>query len=84
MSQWILAALALLAASQATFASYRCLRAERGLRTAKGLLGDALAAEQSAVRCREVGAFDDGQRDAILAFLGRRDPRDPGQEETRG
>lgn len=39
------------------------------LAKARSLLGDALAAEQSAVSCREVGAFDQAQRDEILLFL---------------
>lgn len=38
------------------------------LGAARAMLATALAAEVSAVRCGEVGAFDQAQRDEILAF----------------
>lgn len=44
-------------------------RAEVRLARARDLLGSALAAELSAVKSGEIGAFDRAQRIEILAFI---------------
>jgi hypothetical protein len=71
VSGWLIAALVLSFAGCALGAlgAYRSYHAERKLVRARALLSNALAAEQSAYRCREVGAFDRAQRDEIRAFL---------------